>query len=128
MPRDQNYVGFSLGYSGGNSADANLADQLHVNSSGTVGALKVEDQLLQVFDRVDVVVRRRRNQSDTGGGVSGAGNPRVNLVRRKLTTLARFGSLGHLDLDVVGVGQIHRCNTEASRGNLLDGRATSWVE
>jgi hypothetical protein len=29
-----------------------------------IGVLQVMDQLRQIFDRVDVVVRRRRNQAD----------------------------------------------------------------
>jgi hypothetical protein len=46
-------------------------------------------------------------------------------VTRKLTTLTRLGTLGHLDLKFVRVGEVSRSDTESTRGNLLDGRTHS---
>ena len=82
--------------------------QLHVHPGLRVGVLQVVDQLRQILDRVDVVVRRRRDQADTRRGVPHLGHPRVHLVARKLAALTGFRALGHLDLDVGAVGQVVR--------------------
>ena len=100
---DEDDVGQRLGDARGDRADARLADELGVDARRRVGALEVEDQLLEVFDRVDVVVRRRRDEADARGRVPGARHPRVHLGRRQLAALAGLGALGELDLDVVGV-------------------------
>ena len=84
----------------GDRADARLAHELDVHAGLGVGALEVEDELLEVFDRVDVVVRRRRDEPDAGGRVPGARDPRVDLGRRQLAALAGLGALRELDLDV----------------------------
>ena len=120
---DQHDVGLGLGHAGGHRPDADLGDQLHVDAGVAVRVLEVVDQLRQVLDRVDVVVRWRRDQPDAGRGVPGRGDPRVHLVAGELTALARLGSLGHLDLDVVRVGQVLGGDAEATRGHLLDRRA-----
>ena len=100
VPRDEDDVGEGLRGAGGDRADARLAHELHVHARLRVRALEVEDELLQVFDRVDVVVRRRRDEADAGGRVPGARDPRVHLRRRQLAALAGLGALGELDLDV----------------------------
>ncbi len=93
-----------------------------------VRPLEVEDQLLEVLDRVDVVVRRRRDEPDAGGRVPGARDPRVDLAGRQLPALAGLRALRHLDLDVVGVRQVHARDAEAARGDLLDRAAALRVE
>ena len=47
-------------------------------------------------------------------------NPIVHLVSGQVTAFARLGSLGHLDLQLDGVGQVVRCHAKTSRSNLLD--------
>ena len=79
---DQHDVGVRLGDAGRDRADADLGDQLHVDAGRRVGVLEVVDQLGEVLDRVDVVVRRRADQADARRGVPGLGDPRVDLVRR----------------------------------------------
>ncbi len=88
-----------------------------------VGVLEVVDQLGEVLDRVDVVVRRRADQADAGRRVPGLGDPRVDLVAGQLAALAGLGALGHLDLDVVGLGEVERGDAEAAGRDLLDRRA-----
>ena len=80
MAADQDLVGSTLGHTGGDGADAGLADQLDRHACAGVGVLKVEDQLRQVLDGVDVVVRRRRNQADAGRGLTDFGDPGVDLL------------------------------------------------
>ena len=103
---DQHHVGLGLRHPGGDGADADLGDELDVDARLRVGVLEVVDQLLEILDRVDVVVRRRADQPDARRGVPGLRDPRIHLVARQLTALAGLGALGHLDLDVVGVREV----------------------
>ena len=104
-----------------------LGDQLHVHPRGRVRVLQVVDELGEVLDRVDVVVRRRRDQPHAGRAVPGLGHPRVDLVAGQLAALAGLGALRHLDLDVVGVGEVLRGHAEAAGGDLLDRAAALGV-
>ena len=124
---DEHDVGVRLGDAGGDGADADLGDQLDVDPGLGVGVLEVVDQLGEVLDRVDVVVRRRADQADTGRRVPGRGDPRVDLVTGQLAALTGLGALRHLDLDVAGLGEVERRDTEATGGDLLDRRAALGV-
>ena len=105
-----------------------LGHELDVDPGLTVGVLEVVDQLGQVLDAVDVVVRWRRDQPDPGRRVPGARDPRVDLVPGQLAALAGLGPLGHLDLDVAGVGQVEAGDPEPAGGDLLDRAAPGRVE
>jgi hypothetical protein len=94
-----------------------------VHAGLRVGVLQVVDQLRQVLDRVDVVVRRRGDQADTRRGVPHLGHPRVHLVAWKLAALTGFRALRHLDLDVGAVGQVVAGDAEPRGRHLLDGAA-----
>ena len=101
-------------------ADADLADQLDVDARLRVGVLQVVDQLREILDRVDVVVRRRGDQADARRRVPDLGDPRVHLVARQLAALTGLRALGHLDLDVGAVGQVVRGDAETAGRDLLD--------
>ena len=118
---DQDLVGGTLGHTGGDGADAGLADQLDRHACAGVGVLKIEDKLRQVLDGVDVVVRRRRDQADTGCGLTDLGNPRVDLLAGQVTALAGLGALGHLDLNLEGAAQVAARHAKARACHLLDG-------
>src|SRR4029079_9474918 len=120
VPGDQDDVRVRLGDAGGDRAHADLGDQLHVHAGRGTGGLEVVDPLREVLDRVDVGVRRRADQADAGRGVPGLGDPGVHLVPGQLATLAGLGTLGHLDLEVVGVGQVIAGDAEPTRRHLLD--------
>ena len=64
----------------------------------------------------------RGDQRDPGSGVAGLRYPWVHLVSRQLSTLARFGALGHLDLNVIAIDEVFAGDAETARGDLLDGR------
>src|SRR3546814_11621673 len=51
----------------------------------------------------------------------------MDLAAVQLAALAGLGALGHLDLDVVGVGEVPRRDPEAPRRHLLDGAAPLGV-
>src|SRR5262249_38968388 len=85
--------------------------------------LQIVDELLDVFDGVDVVVRRRTDEPDTGRRMARARDPRVDLVARQLTTLAPLCALRHLDLEVSRVDEGLGGPDEATGGPLLDRRS-----
>uniref|UniRef100_A0A6J5ZUT4 Unannotated protein n=1 Tax=freshwater metagenome TaxID=449393 RepID=A0A6J5ZUT4_9ZZZZ len=104
MSGDQNVVGVGFCNPGGNRADADLRDQLDRDLSLWIGAAQIVDQLLEVLDRVDVVMRRRRDQPNARSRVANPADVLVDLVAGQLAALAGLCALGHLDLDLVGVG------------------------
>ena len=63
---DQNHVGVSLGHAGRHRSHAHFRHQLHRNPRPRIGVLQVVNELRQILDRIDVVVRRRRNQAHAG--------------------------------------------------------------
>ncbi len=85
-----------------------------------VGVLQVVDQLGEVLDRVDVVVRRRRDETDARRGVPGLRDPGIDLVPRQLAALTGLRALGHLDLDVLGAHEVLAGHPEPTAGDLLD--------
>ena len=121
MATDQDLVGSTLGHTGGDGADAGLADQLDRHARAGVGVLKVKDQLCQVLDGVNIVVRRRRNQADAGRGLTDLGDPGVDLLAGQVSTLAGLGALGHLDLNLEGAAQVAARHAKACACHLLDG-------
>ena len=104
-------------------ADADFGHQLHRDARLRIDVLQVVDQLRQIFDRVDVVVRRRRNQAHAGHRVAHARDDFVHLVAGQLAAFAGLRALRHLDLQFVGVDQVVGGDAEARRGHLLDGAA-----
>ncbi len=121
--RDGDVVGARLGNAGGNRADADFGDQLHRHLTVRIDVLQVVDQLRQILDRIDVVVRRRRDQADARRRMPHLGDGRVDLVAGQLSAFAGLGALRHLDLHHVGVDEIFGGDAEAARGDLLDRRA-----
>ena len=100
---DQHDVGVRLRHAGGDRAHPDLGHELHVHARPVVRVLQVVDELLQIFDRIDVVVRRRRDQPHARRRVPRLGDPRPHLVAGELAALAGLRALRHLDLEVVGV-------------------------
>ena len=121
--RDRHMVGARLRDAGRDRADADFRDELHRHVGRRVGVLQVVDELRQVLDRIDVVVRRRRDQADARRRVAHLGDGRVDLVAGQLPAFAGLRALRHLDLHHVGVDEIFGRDAEAARGDLLDRRA-----
>src|SRR5690606_14371204 len=120
---DGDQVGVGLGHAGGNGADAGFRHQLDRYQRLRIDLLEVVDQLRQILDRVDVVVRRRRNQGHAGYGIAQAGDQAVDLAARQLAAFAGLGALSHLDLQHFGIDQVFRGHAETAGGHLLDFRA-----
>ena len=85
-----------------------------------IRVLQIVDQLRQVLDRIDVVVRRRRDQLDAGRRVAQQRDVLGDLAPRKLAAFAGLGALRHLDLQHLGARQVFRGDAEAAGGDLLD--------
>ena len=117
---DQDYVGVRLGNTGGDRAHSHFGDQLHADARLRIHVLQVVDQLRQIFDRINVVVRRRRNQTSRRGW-SGADCAMIfiHFVTGQLSALAGLCALRHFDLQLVGIDQVVRGNAEARRSYLL---------
>ena len=82
--------------------------------------VQVVDQLRQILDGIDVVMRRRRNQRHAWLAVAKPGDVLIHLRPRQLPALSRLGPLGHLDLQLSAAAQVFGCDAEASRRHLLD--------
>ena len=121
--RDRDMVGPALGDAGRDRPDADLGDELHRHQAFRVDVLQVEDQLRQILDRVDVVVRRGRNETDARRRMTHPRDGGIDLMAGQLAAFPGLRALGHLDLHHVGVDEIFRRHAEATRRHLLDGGA-----
>ena len=99
-------------------------DQLHADARIGIDLLQVVDELRQVLDRIDVVVRRRRDQHHAGRRMAQARDHLGHLEAGQLAALAGLGALRDLDLDLAALVQIFGGHAEAARGHLLD--RASW--
>ena len=104
----------------GYGANAHLGHQLHRNSRRGIYVLQIVDQLRQILDGINVVMRRRGNQTHAGDGMAYARDHLIHFVARQLAALAGLGALGDLDLQLVGVHQVVGRDAEARRSHLLD--------
>ena len=120
---DEDDVGVRLGDTSGDGSDSNFGDELHVDAGARVGVLQVMDQLSEVFDRVDVMVRRRETSPTPGSGVANFGNPWIDLGAREFAPFAGLSALRNLDLDLVGIDEVFAGDAEAAGRDLFDGGA-----
>ena len=117
---NQHHVGMALGNAGRDGTDAEFGDELDVDAGLRIRHLRIVDQLLQILDGIDVMVRRRRDELDARGRVTDLGDPRRDLGSRKVAAFARLGTLGELDLQIGGMYQVVASHAEARRCDLLD--------
>ena len=117
---DGDQVRIGLGDSGGDGADPGFRHQLHRDQRFRVDLLQVIDELRQIFDGIDVVMRRRRDQGDAGLGAAQAGDMRLHLLAWQLAAFSGFRALGDLDLQHLGVHQVMRGDAETTGRHLLD--------
>ena len=66
MPGNHHMIRLGLGHACSHRAHANLRHELDRNRCSWIRILKVMNQLRQIFNRVDVVMRWRRDQAHTG--------------------------------------------------------------
>ena len=58
MAANQNHISMALGHARRNGSDADFRNELHANARVMIGVLEIVNQLRQIFDGVDVMVRR----------------------------------------------------------------------
>ncbi len=121
MAADLDVVRARLGDARRDGADAQGRDELDADARTGIDGPQVGDELRQVLDGVDVVMWRRADERDAGLRPSQTRDERCDLLRRQLTTLARLGALGDLDLQLLGAREVLRRDPEPGRGDLLDG-------
>src|SRR5215472_18038977 len=104
----------------GDGSDAATGDEFDAYGSARVGALQIPDELREIFNRIDVVVRRRRDELHPRLRVAEACDQLSYLVARKLAALAWLGALRDFDFEFFGVREILGRNTEACAGYLVN--------
>ena len=82
MARDEDNIGVGLADSCRDRPNTHFGNKFHVNPGTVIRILQIMDQLRQILDRVDVVVRWRGDQAHSGSGISGLGDPWIYLVSR----------------------------------------------
>jgi len=123
---DQNHVRSALRHARCDRADADRGDELDVDFRARICVFQVENQFGQVLDRINIVMRRRRNQADAGRRTATFRDPRIHFFPRQLAAFARLGALCDFDLDFVGIHEIMNRDAEAAGRNLFD-RASPFV-
>ena len=100
---NQNAVRFALRHACRDDADADFRDELDADVRPIIGVFQVINQLRQILNRVNVMMRRRRNQDDARHGAPRFGDFPRDFAPRQLPAFARFRALRHLDLNLIRV-------------------------
>ena len=111
---DDYQIGLCLGYAGCNGANAALGNELHAYGCLGIDVLEVEYQLGKVLNRIDVVVRRRRDKRYAGYRVACLGYNLVHLKSGQLSAFAGLCALCHLYLKFFCVDKILGCYAETA--------------
>src|SRR5690606_15376499 len=111
-------VSARLRHTGSNRADARLCDKLHANARDRVDLLQIVDELGEIFDRVDVVMRRRADERNARRCMAQARDEFGDLEAWQLAAFARLGALRDLDFDFTALVQVLRRDTETAGGDL----------
>ena len=84
---NEDVVGITLGHAGRDRADAHFGHQLHAHAGRRIAVLQIVDQLLEILDRIDVVVRRRADEAHARRRIANAGDVGVDLAAGQLAAL-----------------------------------------
>ena len=120
VPAYGNDVGAGFCDPGGNDAHAGSGNQFHADARLRVHGAQIVNQLRQIFDAVNVVMRWRRNQRRSGRRMPDARNVLTDFLSRQLPALARLRSLRHFDFEFLGVHQVIGGDAEPRRSHLFD--------
>ena len=116
---DHNQVGLGFSYTRRNGSHSAFGHQLHADLGTGIHILEIENQLSQIFNGINIVMRRRRNQRYARNGMTRTGYYFIYFESRKLAAFTGLGSLSHLDLDLFGMYQVFRSHTETSGSHLF---------
>ena len=97
-------LGTSFGNACSNGADAGFTGQLHGNIGVNVGIFEIVDELREVFNGVNIVMRWWRDQRHARCCIAQLGNVRPDFLAWQMPAFTRLGPLRHFDLDFFGTG------------------------
>ena len=114
-------VGVGLGNACGNGPYPGLCHELDADVGFGVRLFQVMDELGQVFDGVDIVVGRGRDEQHVRRAMPEHGDIGIHLDRREVAAFSGFCSLRYLDLQVRCRGQVGGGHAEPAGGHLFHG-------
>ena len=117
---DKYNISAGLNYAGSNRTDADLAYQLDADAGTGISILQVVNQLSQIFNGIDIMMRRRRNQTNACRCTAAFGNPGINLAARKLSAFTRLSTLCNFNLNFVRIDKVIAGYAKTAAGNLLN--------
>ena len=123
ITRDQDNLCTCFCYTSCYRTNTSFRYQFYRDTCLRVCIFQVVDQLCQILDGVNIMMRRRRDQAHTWCGQTGLCDPRIDFSTRQMSTLSWFCTLSHLDLNLLCTYQISGSNTKTSTCHLLDRRA-----
>lgn len=65
MSRDKDVIGLGFGHASSDDADAHFRYKLDGDTGSRARTLEIIDQLLQIFDRINIVMGRRGDKTNT---------------------------------------------------------------
>ncbi|MCG3162881.1 MAG: hypothetical protein JMDDDDMK_04242 [Acidobacteria bacterium] len=116
---DGDDVGARFGDAGGDWADEWHRRNFDRNLSVRVRGLEFCDHLRQVFNRIDVVIVRRREQINAARRVARLRDQLGDFHSGQVPAFAGFGALADFDLDEIGAVEQVNVDAEAARSDLL---------
>ena len=95
-------VALTLGHTRCNRTHTNLRHQLHADGGMGCNVFEIMDQLRQIFNGVNVVVRWWGDQTHAWYAVTQFTDVLRHFSTWQLTAFTRLGTLGHFDLNLIG--------------------------
>src|SRR6266567_2591163 len=120
VPADSNNVRACLCYARGDDAHASAGNKFYADAGARIHGAEVVDQLREIFDAVNVVMWRRRNQRRARGRVADARDVLADFLGGQLAALTGLGALGHFDFEFFSVDEIIRSDPKTRGGDLLN--------
>lgn len=122
IERKGDMVGERIGEKGWKSEKEKLRKKIERNIGWRIEVFKVVDEMRKILNRVDVMVRRRRNEEKKRSGVEGIGDGRIEIVKRKMEELEGIWEMRKIDMDKIGIEEILSSKKEKERGKMIDWR------
>ena len=119
MTRNQNHVSASLCYTRSNCTNTRGCNKFNSHFTAWINLFEIINQLCQVLDRVNIMVRRRANQRHAFGRMTKTRDKVGHLHPRQLPSLARLCPLSNLNFKLFTMIEILSRHTKAARGHLF---------
>src|SRR6266481_1275231 len=100
---DGDDVGASFCNAGCDDANARAGNQFYADARTRIDGAQIVNELSEVFDAVNIVVRRRRNQWSARRGMTNTRDVGSHFFRGKLAAFAGLGGLRHFNFEFLRV-------------------------